>query len=530
MNNHNQEILFEKFEIKSCLKKDSFSAVYLARHIFLEKDIFLKVLNTQNLPDESLLVRFKREAKILARLDHPHIIKVLDFGTYQEFFYISFEYFESHDLRYWISHKSLNLAQKTDVVRQLIKALCFAHQQGIIHRDLKPENILINDQLQLKVADFGLALVKDESRITEMQSVVGTPAYMSPEQIRGEKLTIQTDQFNLGLIIFELFTGKNPFLGRDAGETINNILSYDWQTLHSQMDQIPNQVRPLLERLLKKSPDERFSQSDEMLRFFEKSQETPSRPFPVVKKNRKIVRLLGPFVLLMLIITVYWLVKPSQPVLSPNGIQPPQAAKKALMNEQQVEVINQNSEVFTSTNEKKQQPIIEEQKTELTVSAKTNSSKIRGVSEPVKTTQTGQILFDCFPWAEVTIDSQIHFTTPLEHPLSLSAGAHDFVLKHPAFPLYRGRFVLKAGEQRQFNIKLDTLFAYLNCQVHPWGKIYIDGHYMEQTPLQQPIVLLPGRHFLTVLNEQFQAYSDSILLKAGDTLDLKINLWQFSKH
>ena len=106
MNNHNQEILFEKFEIKSCLKKDSCSAVYLARHIFLEKDIFLKVLNTQNLPDESLLVRFKREAKILARLDHPHIIKVLDFGTYQEFFYISFEYFLKTNLALKEHHSS----------------------------------------------------------------------------------------------------------------------------------------------------------------------------------------------------------------------------------------------------------------------------------------------------------------------------------------------------------------------------------------------------------------------------------------
>lgn len=526
MNSNNREVLFEKFEIKSCLKKDSFSAVYLARHIFLEKDIFLKALNTQNLPDQSLLVRFKREAKILAHLDHPNIIKVLDFGTYQEFFYISFEYFQSHDLRYWLNHKSLSLAEKTDIIRQLVEALSFAHQQGIIHRDLKPENILINDQLHVKVADFGLALVKDESRITEVQSLVGTPAYMSPEQIRGEELTFQTDQFNLGLIIFELFTGKNPFLGRDAGETINNILNFDEQALCSQMDAIPQPLKPLVERLLNKSPAGRFKQSNEMLQFFEASQKMPSALQPVARKRGRIKILAGLLVILMLLVIGFWLKELSAPVLPKKKELSAQQSQKPMEATPQKEVANPPV-MPSSTAKKKQMHVTDlEKKVRVTVPEIENHN----VPKAVNKTQTGQVLFDCFPWAEVTIDSQYRFTTPLEQPLSLASGGHDFVLKHPAFPLYRGQFFLKEGEKRQIKIKLDTLFAYLNCQVHPWGKIYIDGKYMEQTPLQKPIVLLPGKHLLTVLNEQFQAYSDSLMFRAGDTLDLKLNLWQLSKQ
>jgi len=204
------EILFEKFEIERCVKKDAFSAVYLANHIFLGKRIFLKTLNTKALPDPNILPRFKREAKILARLDHPNIIKVLDFGTWKNFFYISFEYFESQNLRVWLSSKKLTIGQKEHLIAQLADALNFAHDRGIIHRDLKPENILINDRLELKIADFGLAVIKDENNITEAGSVVGTPAYMSPEQIRGEELSSLSDLFNLGIIIYEMFQGKNP--------------------------------------------------------------------------------------------------------------------------------------------------------------------------------------------------------------------------------------------------------------------------------------------------------------------------------
>ena len=99
MNNKNAEILFKKFKIISCYKKNENSAVYLANHIFLDKKVFLKILNTQTIPDTSITERFKREAKILAQLEHPNIIKVFDFGMFEEYFYISFEYFESENLR-----------------------------------------------------------------------------------------------------------------------------------------------------------------------------------------------------------------------------------------------------------------------------------------------------------------------------------------------------------------------------------------------------------------------------------------------
>src|SRR3989304_3468040 len=214
--NNASNILFDRFEIIDTLKKDQHTSVYLANHVYLGKKIILKTLSALELPDQTFLDRFKREAKILARLDHPNLIKVLDFGTAGDNFYISFEYFEGKNLRKIIKENNLSNEQKIYLSVQLFKALSIAHQNGVVHRDIKPENILVNTKLELKIADFGLAFVRDDLFLTHKSSIVGTPGYMSPEQIRGQELTPQTDLFSSGIVIYELFTGKNPFIGKDT--------------------------------------------------------------------------------------------------------------------------------------------------------------------------------------------------------------------------------------------------------------------------------------------------------------------------
>ncbi|NMB83652.1 MAG: serine/threonine protein kinase, partial [Ignavibacteria bacterium] len=259
------EILFEKFEILEVLKKDEHAAVFLANHIYLSKKIILKVLNTQKISDQALVERFKREAKLLAKLDHPNIIKVLDFGTSKEYFYISFEYIEGVSLRNVLKTRTLEQEQKVKLMIQLLKALDFAHSHQIVHRDIKPENIFIDKNLNLKLGDFGLALSAEDNFVTNPYSIVGTPSYMSPEQVRGAKLNNQSDLFSAGVVLFELFTGKNPFLKDNVSLTLNEIIGYDEEKLKEEIEKLPEPLNNILSGLLQKNLSKRYSAAKKIL-------------------------------------------------------------------------------------------------------------------------------------------------------------------------------------------------------------------------------------------------------------------------
>src|SRR4030042_6041930 len=273
MPKNKHDILFNKFEIIECFKKDEHTGVYLANHIYLSKKIILKVLNTATIPEPIIIERFKREAKLLARLNHPNIINVLDFGTYKDFFYISFEYFKGNSLRTILKKNKLSESQKTLLLIQALNALSYAHNNGIIHRDIKPENIFINDANELKIGDFGLAFEMSENFVTGKDTIFGTPCYMSPEQVQGKRITQQSDLFSLGIVTYELFTGSNPFLGKDINETINNIISYDEKNLFSGLSALSEQIQELIKGMLRKNVQSRIKSANEALIFLDIHQE-----------------------------------------------------------------------------------------------------------------------------------------------------------------------------------------------------------------------------------------------------------------
>jgi Serine/threonine protein kinase len=142
-------------------------------------------------------------------------------------------------LREFLKKHRPDLDEFEKIVSQILSGLDYAHFNKIIHRDLKPENILIDANLKIKIADFGLALSEDEIQVTQKESIVGTPSYMSPEQIRGEELTPASDIFSLGIILFEMITETNPFVGKDIAATINNILFLEKEILEEKLESVP---------------------------------------------------------------------------------------------------------------------------------------------------------------------------------------------------------------------------------------------------------------------------------------------------
>ncbi|MGB9665007.1 MAG: serine/threonine-protein kinase, partial [Ignavibacteria bacterium] len=506
--------LLEKFEIIETLKKDSQTGVYLANHIYLNKKIILKSLDTSNLTDQTILHRFKREAKILALLEHPNIIKVLDFGTYQNYFYISFEYFEGVSLRNFLKNNRLEFNDFEKIVIQILSGLRYAHSKNIIHRDLKPENILIDSNLNIKIADFGLALGDDEILVTQKESIVGTPGYMSPEQIRGEKLTPASDIFSLGIILFEILTGSNPFVGKDITTTINNILFLEKEILEQKLENAPEKWKSIIFKCLEKSIDKRYKSINEILI---DSGLQAEEILNTKKKNHQLKLSIATILVASLIL------------ITINGIMLLLEQKKSSINDEiskssqmnikeipQTSLNNQpDKETFQKLNQKKEQP--EKNLSIVENSKESNSSE----NETIET--IGELLITCSPWADIYINDQKVETTPLKEPIKLKSGIYHLKLVHPNFPTIDTMLEIKANKINRFDFNFYENYGYVLFQVIPWGEIKINEKNYGITPLPKPIAIKPGKQILNIFNPKFGYLIDTILVQKGETLIYRLN-------
>ena len=191
--------------------------VFLARDTVLARDVAIKVLHRSLAGDQAFVDRFRTEARAAAGLSHTNIVAVFDWGAVDGIYYMVMEYVRGQSVRALANRQGrLEPAQTADIVRQTLQALDHAHRQGIVHRDIKPENILVTTEGVVKVADFGLARAYAEGRQTQAGTVTGTVQYLAPEQIRGEPADPRSDLYSLGIVSYELLTGKLPFTGETA--------------------------------------------------------------------------------------------------------------------------------------------------------------------------------------------------------------------------------------------------------------------------------------------------------------------------
>lgn len=504
--------LFEKFEIIETLKKDSQTGVYLANHIYLNKKIILKSLDTSNLIDQTILHRFKREAKILARLDHPKIIKVLDFGTFQKYFYISFEYFEGESLRNFIKKHKLEYSEFENIVIQILTGLNYAHSKNIIHRDLKPENILIDSKLNIKIADFGLALSEDEIQVTQQESIVGTPGYMSPEQIRGEKLTPASDIFSLGIILFEILTGSNPFVGKDITTTINNILFLEKEIFEQKLDNAPEKWKSIILKCLEKSLEKRYKSIEEILIDtgfkIEDVQATKKGSF---KFSKVIIVVI--FFIIISVISLLLLTQQKNTSVNDGNSKSDQMNIKEIP--QTSSTIQTLEEGFRASKKEKEQPA-----KNLSTVENTEESNSSG-NESLET--FGELLITCSPWADIYINDQKVETTPLKEPIKLKSGRYHLRLIHPNFPSIDTVIEIQASKINQYNFIFYENYGYVLFQVIPWGEIRINDKNYGTTPLPKPITIKPGKQILNIYNPKFGYYIDTIMVQKGETLFYRLN-------
>ncbi|HQZ96757.1 MAG TPA: protein kinase [Pyrinomonadaceae bacterium] len=260
--------ILSHYKIVSAIGAGGMGEVYLAEDSKLGRQVALKVLLSEVSGDKDRVNRFVQEAKAASALNHPNILTVFEIGNYEGSQYIATELIKGSTLRDHIRSEPISLIASLDIALQITAALGAAHEAGIIHRDIKPENIMIRQDGLVKVLDFGLAKLLPNSAQsiettlphlnTKPGMIVGTVAYMSPEQARGRPIDPRSDIFSLGIVLFEMFAGKRPFEGESHLDLISSILKDDPPALRQVVPDLPRQLERIVDKTLRKDRDHRY--------------------------------------------------------------------------------------------------------------------------------------------------------------------------------------------------------------------------------------------------------------------------------
>ncbi len=248
-----------EFRIEGLLGRGGMSLVYLAHEVELNRFVALKVLPLQLTLGTDAAERFKREAKIAASLDHPHIVPIHQVGSRSTFLWFTMKFVKGQSLVELVAQRGpLELEECLAFVEQIASALHYAHDRGVVHRDVKPANIMIDENGWALVCDFGVAKAFGSVALTQTGGTMGTPSHMSPEQLYGQPLSGRSDQYSLAIMTYELLAGKPPFSGASLGEILRQHCLEPPPRLSDHQPEIPGHVSDALIRAMSKEPEERF--------------------------------------------------------------------------------------------------------------------------------------------------------------------------------------------------------------------------------------------------------------------------------
>lgn len=255
----------ERYEIVRTIGEGGMANVYLAHDIILDRDVAVKVLRGDLANDEKFVRRFQREAISASSLSHPNIVEMYDVGEDQGQYYIVMEYVNGKTLKNLIKKRgALTLPEVMDIMLQLTSGIACAHDSYIIHRDIKPQNVLILDDGMVKITDFGIAMALNSHELTQTNSVMGSVHYLPPEQANGSGSTIKSDIYSLGILMFELLTGKVPFKGENAVEIAIKQMKDQIPSVTRINNDIPQSIENIILRACAKNPLNRYDSIRQM--------------------------------------------------------------------------------------------------------------------------------------------------------------------------------------------------------------------------------------------------------------------------
>ncbi len=352
---------------------------------------------------------------------------------------------------------------------------------------------------------------------------------MSPEQVRGAKLTAQSDLFSLGVVIYELFTGKNPFLKENVSLTLNEINSYNENELEEKLTNVQQNIKDILIGLLKKNINQRYESAAEVLEELNVQVDQPNIIINSINREERKTKLAWTFLAILAIVIISTVIIPIINWQKQNLVQ---SETQQVPNQIKNDLTNQNSSTTLSELDKTKdnvdlnkfsKPLVDSQKQNEIIKQQKENQNI--------STGNGGLLVDCRPWAEVFINGDSYGKTPFERPIYLTAGKeYNVKFVHPDFPPYTRRVYINTDKVAQLEINLESLtMGFLNCAVYPpIGNIYVNGNLKAQAPMRTSdfISINPGPIKLVIKNPNFLDIDTSFVIHERDTVKLQ---FKFSK-
>lgn len=275
-----KKALGDKYEIRELIQSGGMGKIFLGIHKALGRKVAIKIIHQELVKTGDFKIRFNREAKLAASLDHPGIISIYDFGSNDDFDYIIMPFIDGETLRERIKRQGpFGVSEAVGLIIKIAEALHYAHQHNVYHRDIKPANIMFDGRDKVIIADFGISKQVSDGDLTAPDTVLGSPRYMSPEQIKGEPVDARSDLYSLGLVFYEMIAGRHPFHDKDTTSIYYAQAHEIPARPEAAVPDIPKPVGNIIMRLLEKKPENRYAGGEELigdLRDYQAGKTSPS--------------------------------------------------------------------------------------------------------------------------------------------------------------------------------------------------------------------------------------------------------------
>ncbi len=556
------------------LTRGTATSVYKGFVAGTEKLVVVKLVREEFGDSTELAVAFKREASMLAKVDHPAVVRIIDFGIEGLRPYITTEYVEGATLRELIDAGSLAPATGAFIVLQALKGLHAIHKAGLLHRDIKPSNMIVSQTGETKLVDLGFAVVQGAR--DEGDAIAGTLAYLAPDLLKGAEPSKNSDLFAIGCTLFESLFGYRPYRGSSDTEVMNNILASDpFKDVASSRYVSPRLIQ-LCKNLLRVGNDQKVFSTDEAIAELENCLEeyepVPDESFvvslfgdnaivptvksgsetfvraegdrhprhPAERKNpwRRVIALsLIPALLLITFIVlrpdvtvdldpgdsevVQADIDEQSSVATPIPVAPPDTSSQDLPHEQDAgPAVSELPPTVEET------PAVVEADP-LSVGQASSADTMEAQTKPVLP-ERSILSIRASPWARVQLADTDLGITPLSHELDAFEGAVTLSFSHPDFPVVTREFEFQQGEQ-EIAVSLWESVGLLSISASPWAIVTIDGVVADTIPpRREPFIVAPGIHTLGFAHPDIGSFEREVRVEADSTYTLTVNMFNLA--